>query len=395
MYRVHVPKILLPMLALLLAAGIVQAQTPPASPLTAAPATVTVSYQKPATAGPTVTVKFTATNSTVFVIDQTTVPFWLTVGSISGPATSSGVNVTFDPSGVAATLNAGGYNGAVHAKVSGYADLIIPVTLVVSDPASTLTVTDNNGPTNSETIHWAPGSAYPTQTLTMVSSDAPIGFTIATAVTSPAAPTNWISVNHTSGIAYTYGAPITVSFLSDVLYNANVGDSLTGTVTITPVGGTAIPIAFTIVIDEPPAAITRIFPTQTPVQSTSSIKVVVTGTGFGTAGGYSGHPTAVSIKYGPSPQTTALLTAVGGAVTVASQNTLILTIPKDDGGSPAIPILSAAGTATISITNGLASEVATTAVLTVTASPIIYTVTDAGSLLEAAPGTTRPLRPTS
>ena len=313
-------------------------------------------------------------------------PFWLTVGAVPGPAVAAGVNVTFDPSAVAATLNAGGYNGTVHAKVSGYADLLIPVSLVVSDPASTLTVTDNNGPTNSETIHWTPGTAYPTKSLTMVSSDAPIGFTIATSVTAPAAPANWISVNHTSGIAYTYGTPVTVSFLSDVLYNANVGDTLTGTVTVTPVGGSAIAVAFSIIIDEPPAAITRIFPAQTPVQNTSSVQVVVTGSGFGTLNGYSGHPTAVSITYGPNPQTTALLTAVGGTVTVASQNTLVLSIPKDDGATPAVAILSAAGTVTISITNGLAGETAATMPLTVTASPIIYTVTDAASLAEAAPG---------
>jgi len=364
-----------------------QAQNPPASPLTASPTSVALSYQKPASPGNTVTVTFKATNATTFVIDPSTVPFWATVGAPSGQATSAGATVTFDASNVAATLNAGGYNGFVHAKVSGFADLIIPVSLTVTDPASTLTVTDSLGGNASlgETIPWQYGSAYPTLPLTMVSSDAPIGFNITVTVTPAGAPANWISFTHTSGVAYTYGTLITASFLSDILYNATVGASIAGQITVTPSnGGAAINIPITINVTEPAAAITRIFPAQTPVQNNNSIKVIVTGSGFGTGGGYAAEPTAVSVIYGPGP-TTALLTAVGGAVAVPNQNTLILTIPKDDGGMPAIPILSAAGTVTISIQNGNIGSAVTTP-LTVTASPIILSVTDGASMVEAAPG---------
>jgi uncharacterized protein (TIGR03437 family) len=403
MSRVHVLKIFLTMLVLLLAAGMLQAQNPPVSPLVAAPTSVTLSYQKGgAGSGGQVVVTLTiAAGSDTFVVDPSTVPYWLTVGAPSGPAVPApgGATVTFDPSAtVSPTLSAGGYNGFVHAKVSGFQDLVIPVTLVVSDPASTLTVADKNGPVNlvnGEVIHWTPGTAYAlTNTvLTMVSSDAPLAFTVTAAVTAPAAPATWISVNHASGIAYTYGTPITVSFLTDVLYNANVADHLTGTVTVTPTGGAPINIGFTIIVDEPPAAITRIFPTQTPVQNANALTVIVTGTGFGIANGYAAHPTAVSITYGPNPQTTAVLgTLTGGSVAVANQNTLILTIPKDDGATPAVPILSAAGTVTISIQNGNIGSAVTTP-LTVTASPIIYTVTDAGSLEEATPGTSPTFAP--
>jgi len=302
--------------------------------------------------------------------------------------------VTFDASAVAATLNAGGYNGFVHAKVSGFADLIIPVSLTVSDPASTLTVTDSlgNDASGGETIPWQYGSAYPTLPLTMVSSDAPIGFAITITGNPANAPANWVSFTHTSGVAYTYGALITASFLPDIMYNAVVGATLSGQITVTPSNGKPpINIPITINVTEPAAAITRIFPTQTPVQNTNSIKVVVTGSGFGTGGGYAAQPTAVSIIYGPGP-TTALLTAVGGAVAIPDQNTLILTIPKDDGAGPPVPILSAAGTVTISIQNGNIGSAVTTP-LTVTASPIVYAVTDAASLVEPAPGSNPTLAP--
>ena len=387
MSRVNAPKIFLTLLVLSLAAGMLLGQAPPATPLTATPASVAVTYQKPATPGSTVTVTFKAASSTTFVVDASTVPFWLTVGVPSGPATSTGATVTFDPAGVAATLNAGGYNAFVHVKVSGFADLVVPISLTVSDPASSLSIAEGSA----LTIHWHPGDPYPTKTLTMVSSDAPLGFTVTTTPLAPTVPANWISVNHTSGIAYTYGTPITVSFLGDVLYNANVGDVLGGKVTVTPTGGVGIDFTYTIDIDEPNAAITSIFPSQAAVQSSNSIKVVVTGSGFGTTGGYSGSPTTVKIAYGSVAATD--ITTIGGAFSVANQNTLVMTIPYQDNAGTPNAILSAAGNVTISITNGLSGEVAATATLTVTGNPIVYAVTDAASITETAPGTNPTVAP--
>ena len=386
MFKVHAPKIFLTLLVLCVAASMLQAQNPPASPLTSDHASIAVTYQKPSTAGATVNVKFTAASSTTFVIDPSTVPFWLTVGAIGGPATAVGVTVTFDPNANAASLNAGGYNGAVHVKVSGFADLVIPVSLTVSDPASNLTVIDNGGIDASlgETINWTYGSAYPTLPLTMVSSDAPIGFTITVTGNPANAPANWITFTHTSGVAYTYGSLITASFLSDILYNAAVGAILNGQITVTPSNGKpAINIPITINVNEPAATITRIFPSQTPMQALpgTALKVVVTGSGFGTTGGYSGQPTTVSIAYG-AVVATDITTIAGGGFSVANPNTLIITIPVQDG-TPA-DILSAAQNVTISIKNGnIGSTV--TATLTVTTNPIIYTVADSASIVEATP----------
>lgn len=199
MFRPHATKLLPTLLLVLTGAALQQAQA--ASPLTATPTSVTVTYQKPSTAGSAVPVKITATASTYFTIDPASVPFWLTLDATNGTAVSAGVNVSFTANSIAATLGAGTYGGSVHFQVSGSTDLVVPVTLVVSDPAPTLTVDEGN----TQTISWGKGSPYPTSTLTLLSSGTPINFTVAASITSPSSPTNWLKVNH-SMVLRTRGA---------------------------------------------------------------------------------------------------------------------------------------------------------------------------------------------
>jgi uncharacterized protein (TIGR03437 family) len=382
MLKIFTNKVLLAAPAMLLCAGFAQAQTTPVTPLVAAPTSVAVTYQKPSTAGAAVAVALTVHAGTNdFVVDPATVPFWLSLDTFSGTATVGGVTIHFQASGAAASLAAGTYNSSVHVRVSGFLDLTIPVALTVNDPASTLTV--SQGVT--QTVNWTYGTTKPTATLTMISSNQPIAFTVAAAVTSPAAPAGWLQVSSNSGIAYSFGTPVTVSFLPDVLDNSTVGAALTGTVTITPSVGSPINVAFTVNVLEPPSAITSIFPAQTPVHASGSLQVVITGSGFGTGGGYTTHPTTVSISYGAVALTD--VTTIGGSISVPNPNTLLVTIPFQDTATTPNAILSAAGSIGISVTNGLTSEVAATSTLTVTTSPIIYSVTDAASLVEASAGT--------
>ena len=214
MFRLSANKISLAASALLLCAGFAQAATP-VSPLTASPTSVALTFAKPSTAGGAVTVTFKVTSGTTFFeADPTTVPPWLNVSSPSGPATSSGATVSFQANIAAGQMSAGTYGANVHFQVMGFPDFILPISLVVTDPASTVTVAGGTvvSPT-SETvaISWTQGTAYPTTTLTVASSDQPVSFSVATSVTSPAAP-NWISVSQAGGIAYTFGTPVTVSF---------------------------------------------------------------------------------------------------------------------------------------------------------------------------------------
>lgn len=365
MSKVYVYRMFLAVTALLLFGRAAQAQT---SPLTATPSPVALTYQLPSTAGSTVSVHVSATASTYFTVDPSTVPIWLTLGAMNGTAVSGGVTVTFAPNAVSQSLAAGTYGGTVHLKVSGFSDLSVPVSLVISNPAPTLTISQGS----TVAINWTPGTAYPTSTLTAVSSNQPIAFTVATAVTAPSSPA-WIKVNHASGVAYSFGTPIVVSFVQSVFDNANVGDSLTGTVSVTPAGGSAISVAFTITVTPPSAVITRIFPTQTPTQASSpaAVNVVVTGTGFVPSTGTS--PTAVTLTVGGGSATA----LASSSVNVVSPNTMILTIPGADLGADN-PIV-------ITAQNGsIGSPV--TATLTVTSNPIIYAVTNAASLVEPAPG---------
>jgi uncharacterized protein (TIGR03437 family) len=126
------------------------------------------------------------------------------------------------------------------------------------------------------------------------------------------------------------------------------------------------------------------------------VTVVVTGTGFGTVGQGYASPTVVKIAYGAVAATdlTTIVSSVGavhGAINVVNPTTLVLTIPWED--ATPVTILNTAQPITISITNGLGGEVAATAVLNVTASPIIYSVTDAAALEEPAAGVAPNLSP--
>src|SRR5579863_4107784 len=142
MSKVSPNKIALAASALLLCAGLAQATTP-GSPLTAAPASVSISFALPATPGAEEAVAFTVPTANVsdpFVIDATTVPFWLSILNSSGTATdmadtavpSPGVTLNFVGSSSAGSLGVGAYTAQVHVKVNCFQDLVVPVTLTVT-----------------------------------------------------------------------------------------------------------------------------------------------------------------------------------------------------------------------------------------------------------------------
>jgi uncharacterized protein (TIGR03437 family) len=417
MFKLSANKISFAVSALLLCAASAQAQTEAASPLLASPASVAISYQLPTTGSPTdVPVAITIpSGSDAFVINPSTVPFWLTLNIMSGTATTSPTSLTFVANQTAATLGAGTYTANVTLAVSGFQNLTIPVTLSVVPVASTLSVlygttllannstqTYNSG-ANIPALNWVYGSTpYPSIPLTILSTDSPVAFTAAGTVTSPAAPSNWIELSSTSGIAYNFGTGLTLNFLADVLNNASVGDTLTSTLTIT-YGSTptTITINFTINVAQPYAALsaTPLFPAYTPTQSSGTLKVVVTGSGFYAASG-STSATVVKISYpGSAGGGLVALSGLGGtgAVSLVNSTTMILTIPYQDAQSPAVGILTTPQAITISITSsvtiGGVLETPATTTLTVTTNPIVNSVTDAGALEEPAAGVTPKFAP--
>lgn len=405
MFRVSAIKISLAASALLLCAGLAQAQTIPGTPLTAAPASVSIAFTLPGTAGPAQAVVLTVPTSDVsepFVVDPTTVPFWLSILNAAGTAPdlsdtavpSPGLTLNFVASSAAGTLGNGAYKALVHIKVNGFQDLVVPVTLTVTGSNSTLSITSGGNPVANGgapvAVAWQYGTTLPTVTLSLLSSDNPIGFTAASAVNG-GSPEDWIKLSSSSGIAYNYGTTLTLTFAADALANFPVSATpQTGSVTIT-YGSSTYVINIALTVGEPAPSVTNVFPQELPVQLSGGATVVVTGTGFGTTSTGFTTATTVKIAYGSVtvPVTLQGLVSSGsnpytGSVKVVNATTMILGIPWQDG-TP-VGILSVPQTVTIYISNGLSGETALQVPLYVTNNPVIYSVSDAAALTEPTPG---------
>jgi uncharacterized protein (TIGR03437 family) len=397
MFRISARNIAIAASALLLCAGFAQAQTPPASPLTAtwtgSPNPVQVGYDLSTTnVVAAVTVSVNAGAATIFDVDPTTVPFWLTLSAMNG---TTNTTITFQANTAAASLTVGTYPANVHLKVSSFADAVVPVTLSVTNGASTLSV--EQAPSGTLAINWVYGSGPLTQALTVVSSGQPVAFTaVAANTTVPSVvhenvPNNWITLSAAGGVASSFGASITVNFLSDVLNNAAVGAHLTGTVTINYAGGAPVVVTITITVTQSFATVTSIVPAQAAPSLLAPLSVAVTGSGF-TSGtttvtiGYTGDGGAAVSLTGPQ---------VLGTMNIVNPTTMILSIPAMDQQMSPVNILATGNAITIVVTNSLPSEPAPaeTATLTITTNPIISAVTDAAALAAPVAGTTLKVAP--
>lgn len=276
MFKLSANKVPLAASALLLCAGFAQAQTPPASPLTAAPTSVAIGFS-----GTPGAAQFTAltvtTGSAPFVIDPNTVPFWLATQNSGGAALTSGTvtagtptDVYFQATAAAGSLPEGANVAYVGFAVNGYSELTVQVTLTVAGSASTLSVlSGTTSVTNggaAVNVPWTYGSAAPTLNLTVLSSGAPITFSAkSTVVSSPTE--DWIELPSPSGVAYNYGGSLEVNFALDALTNSSVGTVLTGAITLSYGSGSTFVVNVTVTIGEPAATITSIFPRETAPQT--------------------------------------------------------------------------------------------------------------------------------
>jgi uncharacterized protein (TIGR03437 family) len=373
MLRSHFTKILVVLTALLVCASMMQAQ----SPLTATPATVSLTFQKGTGPGSPVPVLVTASSSTAFTVDATSVPIWLTLSAMSGTADSNGASITFNAPPSTALIGAGSYSAivkfdAVITPNSGVPTLTVmsvPVSLVVTDTAPTLTV---SGQSNL-IFSWRQGTALPTATLFVLSSNEPLAYTVAVSATSPTNPANWIHVDHASGVAYSWGTAVTLSFDPLLAYTTSVGNTLSGTVTITPAAGNALsPVPVTITVTAPVATISSVYPAAIPVQPNdkNGYTFMVSGSGF---------ITGTTVKVNGVKLTT--------GVTVIDSTTMAVVIPDDPLLDPATPPAVVALTA-----YNLTDTPAATSV-TVTNSPIIYAATSSASYLQSSQGATPGIAP--
>ncbi|MDR3702245.1 MAG: putative Ig domain-containing protein [Candidatus Sulfopaludibacter sp.] len=340
---------------------------------------VSLSYAKGSYTYPTVNSTLTGNDGTFFLVDTSTLPLWLTTTATSGTISGS-TSLTFKPTAGAETLALGTYSANVHLKVSGYLDSIIAVTLQVKSATQTIVVAE---PTPQK-LQWVLGTPLPSLTLTPIStSDAPIPYTIATAATAK----NLVpQVTSDSGLAYSFGPAVPITFLQAPFSAAAPGDTLSGTVTFTWTaggGGSAI-ITINILVVSPAATITTVSPAALPTASGgASFTVVLTGTGFVNSVD-STLNTTVGVVSGLSLVPDGNITP-----TVVNDTTIALHITVPATADPFLPFSGSGGSLTIGVCNpGVGTPCYTPTsqkVIAIGINPIVQAVTSASSYMQATP----------
>ena len=350
-------------------------QVVPPSPLTVTPVpaapSITLSYTKGSSSTVVAGVSVTSTlPSAFFTVLTSTFPSWLTVNTTSGTAPAS---LQFSTTSVAATLAPGSYSATVYLGVSGYANLGVPITLLVNNAAPKLTVNATTIP-----LTWTIGTAAPTATITASSTDTPIQYTITTGGTL--APV--VDSSELSGLVYSFGTQIGVSFSSTVLAAAQPGQVLTGTVTFTwgsPASTTVVTIQLT--VQSPGATLTGISPASLPTAAAgTSFQVVMTGTGF-----VGGSDPTLKTRVGIVVNNT-VITDSNLSANILNPTTIILTITVPTSADVNLPFSPSGngGNVVLGLCNGTCTVATGTATLTIGKGPIIQGATSASSFIEVA-----------
>lgn len=355
------------------------------SPLTAATSPVALTYTQGSASSNWVSQTSSISSNPAnlfFQVDLTTVPSWLSVSPASGNATQV---LTFLPGSGVTGLYLGNYTAYVHLKVSGYLDCVLPVTIQVNSAAATLSLLPSSSAglvatgTNAytETINWTIGTTLAPFTVTPVSSDTPIAFTVGSSGSLAPIP------SVTQGLAYNFGSPFTVSISPTELASlAPSATPTTGTVTVTG-NSTTITVTIKLYVEPAAAQITSLSPSILPTATAGSVFVVaITGTGF-----VPGTGTTVA---GVVPSAGVLVVDPNITVSVQDSTSIVLTITVPATTDIYLPFSGSGGTVTIGVCNppGGGSVCSTpaaggTAVLTIGINPIVSAVTNAASYIEA------------
>ncbi|MCU1328045.1 MAG: Ig family protein [Bryobacterales bacterium] len=352
-------------------------QVVPPSLLVATPSPASLTYVKGSGTAGYVDVRVTSatTPAPFFSVSTASLPIWLTVDSTTGTVPKS---IRFSTTSVCDTLAPGTYSATVYIKVSGSADLAVPISLLVNNKAPRLSVAEGT----TRNISWTIGTALPTAFITAVSSDSPISYKATTGGSlGPIVPTA-----QQSGLAYSFGTQIGVSFNPLIFAAAQPGSVLTGTVTLTwGSPASTIVVTFNVSILSPGATVSGLSPASLPTAAPGqTFTVVLTGTGFVPSTDPS-QKTKVGIMTGG-----ALVVDTNIAANVVNPSNIILTItvpvvpdanlpfaPSGTGGAVVFGICNPAGT-TCSLPSG-------TATLTIGSGPIIQAVTSASAFIQVAP----------
>jgi hypothetical protein len=240
------------------------------SALSATPTSASFTYVKGSgTAGFADVAIGTSILSPYFTVNSASLPSWLQSDPASGSAPQS---IRFSSTTVADTLAPGTYTANVTISVAGYGDLIVPVSMLLSNKAAQMTI---QGPTT-VSLNWTQGEGFPTPTITVLSTDTPIAYTATTG--GSLGPV--IAAGEQSGLAYSFGTPISVSFSAQAFASATPGSVLTGTVTLTwGSPASTIVVTFDVNVLAPGATMTGLSPSS-EAYNQNSFTVALSGTGF-------------------------------------------------------------------------------------------------------------------
>src|SRR5438132_12495737 len=119
-------------------------------------------------------------------------------------------------------------------------------------------------------MNWTAGTTLPSLLITAVSSDSPISFAVSTT-----AGTLSPQPSVTTGLAYNFGTPISVTFLQSVFSAAATNSTLTGHVILTPTSGSPVDVTITVNVKAPGAAVSSISPAALPTAPSVTVFTVV------------------------------------------------------------------------------------------------------------------------
>jgi len=357
-------------------------QIVPPTPITFSPNVPSLTYVKGSGSPGKVSVALSAPNAVFFQVNTATMPSWLTVDSLNGTTPKS---LTFSSTSVGDTLAPGTYNASVHLQVSGYGDLALPVTMLLTNTAPKLTVAEGT----TRNINWTIGQPLPTPVVTAVSSDTPIAYTVTTGGTL--APT--VPSAEQSGLAYSFGTPISVSFNPIVFGAATPNAVLTGTVTLTwGSPASTVVVTFNVTVLSPGATVSGLSPASIPTAvAPATFTLTLNGTGFVPVSDPT-QKTRVGIIQAGSAN--AITSDTNISVNVINSSNIVLTITVPATADPLLPFSPTASPAGGSVVIGVCNPVGGTcniatgtATLTIGANPIIQAVTSSSSLIQVTPPT--------
>jgi uncharacterized protein (TIGR03437 family) len=332
--------------------------------------------QKSGTAGSAlVPVTVSSGPQLLFTVDTTTLPIWLTVDTTSAMTPDS---IRFTTTPAADQEAPGAYSQNVHLKVQGQADTVLQVNIQINSPTAHITVSSAN-----TTANWVLGnSSLPSATITLVSSGGAVPYSITTnGILTP--PGTAITADLASGLAYSFGVTIPITYSEAAFASAQTGTQLTGMATIVW-GSPAVTnvVAFTVTVGSPLPTLTSIWPSSLPTAAPgTTVNLTLTGTGFIK----SQSPTVatqVGISVSGSYTPSAYLTAT---VTDSSHINLAIVVPP--GGTSILPFDTATNaTVILSVCNpvaGVCNSVApgSTAAFTIGSLPSISEMTNASAFI--------------